>query len=209
MRVSGNSTMTDAQGKVFGAEMRRLRKEAGLKTTEFAKYVGVTPTYISNLELGNRKPSPQLAERIANAFDLKVSDMIVSQTEREREARVNYGKALARRRNEKGYSMSLVAGALGIPVAVYKEYEQGLCSIPERNMNTLYKLLSNDDVKAEEPKPIEVKAVEEKAGDVPSEICDIILGHITDLKVDKDTQKKVWHYFSRVKLDAEERRLFG
>lgn len=105
--------------------------------------------------------------------------------------------------------MSLVAGALGIPVAVYKEYEQGLCSIPERNMNTLYKLLSNDDVKAEEPKPIEVKAVEEKAGDVPSEICDIILGHITDLKVDKDTQKKVWHYFSRVKLDAEERRLFG
>ena len=208
MRVSGNSTMTDAESEVFGAEMRRLRKEAKMTLTEFGKYVGVTPTYISNLELATRKPSPQLAEKIANAFDLKVSDMLVSQSEREQEARVRYGKALSKRRMEKGYSMSLVAGALGIPVAVYKEYEQGLCSIPERNIATLACLLSDDkETKVEEPKPIEV--AKEVVSDVPTEICDIILGHITDLRVDKDTQKKVWHYFSKVKLDAEERRLFG
>lgn len=221
MRVSGNSTMTEAQSKAFGAEMRRLRKEAKLTATEFAKYLGVTPTYISNLELAKRKPSPQLAERIAETFDLTVSDMLTPYKEREQEARVRYGKAIALRRMKKGFSMSLVAGALGIPVAVYKEYEQGLCSITERHIATLNQLLGSDDEpkaeepKAEEPKPTEV--VEEKAvevvtvnlNDVPTEICDIILGHIADLKVDKDAQKKVWHYFSRVKLDAEERRLFG
>lgn len=221
MRVSGNSTMTDVQSKAFGAEMRRLRKEAKLTTTEFGKYVGVTATYISQLERAMRKPSPQLAERIAGAFDLTVEDMLKPYSEREREARERYGKALMKRRTEKGFSMSLVAGALGIPVAVYKEYEQGLCSITERNMATLAALLGDDKkAEAEEPKSADIKVdeavedevVESVGGDVnavPTEICDIILGHITDLKVDKDTQKKVWHYFTSVKIDAEERRLFG
>lgn len=208
MRVSGNSKMTEAQSKVFGAEMRRLRKEARLTTAEFAKYLGVSSTYISNLELANRKPSPQLAKRIAETFDLTVSDMLIPHTEREVAEREKFGKVLAKHRAEKGYSTALVAGALGIPTSVYKEYEQGTCSITERNLATLNSLLG---IGEEKPKEVELVVEEptEVKEEVPAEICDIILGHITDLKVDRDTQKKVWHYFSTIKLSAEERRLFG
>lgn len=208
MRVSGNSTMTEAQGKIFGNEMRRLRKNAGLTVKGFAEYVGISATYVTNLELGYKKPSPQLAERIADTFDLTVSDMLIPHIEREIAEREKFGKVLAKHRAEKGYSSALVAGALGIPTSVYKEYEQGTCSITERNIATLNKLLG---IGEEKPKEVEavVKEVVEVKEDVPTEICDIILGHVTDLNVDKDTQKKVWHYFSTVKLNAEERRLFG
>lgn len=205
--------MTDAQGKAFGAEMRRLRKEAGMTTAEFANYMGVTATYISNLELGNRKPSPQLAERVASAFSTNVADMLVPYEEREREARVNFGKALRNRRTEKGLTVQVVAGALGIPSEVYREYESGLCSIPEHKLNTLRILLSGNE-KAEELKPVEVeelKPVEatEDQSLIPTAICDVILEHVTDLKVEVSVQKELWRFFSRLKLDAEEKRLFG
>lgn len=208
MRVSSNSKLTDEQGKVFGAEMKRLRKEAGMTTGEFAFYIGVSQAYVSNLECGSRKPSPQLAERIAEVFDLTIDDMLKPYDAKVSEERIAFGKKLARARADKGYSVSLVAGALGIPTAVYKEYEQGACSITEREVKVLNKLLGL----VEEPAPTEaeevVEAVEETV-DVPTEICDIIMEHIADLKVDKDTQKKIWRYFVNMKLDAEERRLFG
>ena len=207
MRVSSNARMTDAELKVFSAEMKRLREEAGMTTRMFAEYVGVSASYISTIENGHNKPSPELAERIASAFDLSVDEMLVPYAEKERAKREEYGKTLAKHRAEKGFPSALVAGALGIPTSVYKEYEQGLCSITERNVATLNSLLGIG-----EDKPIEVEQVVEepvKVEVVPSEICDIILGHITDLKVDKDTQKKVWHYFTKVRMDAEERRLFG
>lgn len=211
MRVSSNSKMTEAQSKVFGAEVKRLRRDAGLSISQFAEVIEISSSYVANIEGGHKKPSPQLADRIARTFNMTVEQMLTPQSEREREARINFGKAIAKRRNERGYSMSLVAGALGIPVAVYKEYEQGLCSIPERNIETLHKLLVDEHKpQAEEPKPVEPAEDSRDSGDaMPAKICDIILEHVTDLKVDKSIQKEIWHYFSRVKLDAEERRLFG
>ena len=203
MRVSSNSKMTDAEGKVFGKEMRRLRKEAGMSAKQFGEYIGVSQTHISQLECGHKKPSPQLAERIAEAFDTMVEDMLKPFDEKVEEERRAYGKELARRRTARGLSSATVAGALGIPVSVYREYEFGKCSITEREKELLDNLL-NDKPK-EEPK----KEVLPLAEDVPTDICDIILGHIKDLQVDADTQKKVWRYFSGAKLLAEERRLFG
>lgn len=209
MRVSSNSKMTDAQGKVFGAEMRRLRKKAGLTAKEFSDYVGISPNYVHNLECHSNKPSPQLAERIAKAFDVTVEDMLKPHAEMVAEERKAYGKELAKARAEKGYTASLVAGALGIAPAVYREYEQGLCSITERNVATLNTLLGigEEEKEPEDATPVEV--VEDNALDIPAGICDTILAHVTDLKVAKETQKEIWQYFSKVKLDAEARRLFG
>ena len=197
--------MTAEQAAVFRKEMKRLRKEAGFTTKQFSEYIGVSQSYLINIESGNRKPSPQLAERIAEAFGITVNDMYISQDERVRAERERYGKELAFHRNRKGFSSKLVAGALGIPVEVYKEYEQGLCSITERNVVTLNALLGIGE-SIDEPK---VEVAEKVEGDVSLEICNIILEHITDLQVDKDTQKKVWRYFTDMKIDADEHRLFG
>lgn len=207
MRVSSKSKLTEAEGKIFGEELRRLRKEAGMSAKQFGEYIGVSQTYLSNLENNNRKPSPQLAQRIANAFDLTVDDMLIPLKDKVAEERRKYGKELSLRRNAKGLSSSVVAGALGIPLAVYKEYELGECSITEREKALL------DSLFGDKPKEeVEVEAEREPAtatSDVPLEICDIILGHIKDLQIDTEAQKKVWRYFSTAKLDAEERKLFG
>lgn len=197
--------MTDAQSKVFSAEMKRLRKEAGMTTKEFASYVGISQAYVCNIESASRKPSPQLAEKIANAFDKTVDDMFISKDDRAREFREKYGATLKSHREEKGLPCSMVAGALGIPPAVYKEYEQGLCSITDRNMEMLDKLLGI----GEKPKVVETKVVVEVPAEIPAKICNIILEHVRDLQIDESEQKEVWRYFSRARLDAEERRLFG
>ena len=205
MRVSA---MTDAQGKVFGTEMRRFRKEAGMNTVEFANYLGISPAYVSNIEVSNRKPSSALAERIADAFDTTVNEMLKPLDEKIAEERKAYGRELSLRRSAKGIPSQVIADALGIPLVVYREYELGKCSITDREKCLLDKLLGESEPK-EPPKDEAAERNTPPADDVPIEICDAILEHIKDLKVDTDMQKKIWHYFSKAKMDAEERRLFG
>ena len=197
--------MTSAQSEVFGAEMKRRREEAGMSTKEFASYVGISQAYVCNLESANRKPSPQLAEKIAEAFGTTINEMLVSADDRVKEFREKYGATLKKHRMEKGLPCTVMAGALGIPVAVYKEYEQGLCSITDGNMWTLDTLLGI----GEKPKVVEKEVVVEVPAEIPAEICNTILEHVRDLQVSEDEQRAVWRYFTGLKLDAEERRLFG
>lgn len=44
---------------------------------------------------------------------------------------------------------------------------------------------------------------------MPPDIRDIILNHVTDMQIDVNAQKSIWRYFTDLKIDAEERRLFG
>lgn len=211
MRVSSNSKMTDAEAKAFSAELKRLRAEAGLTGAAFGELVGCSGVYISQLERGMKKPSPQLAARIAEAFNTTVEEMIgktkaVEETDENTwEVRKKYGKVLREHREAKCLSPATIANALGIPPYVYREYEQGLCSITDREMDILSKLLGI----GEKPEVVvETKTVEVPA-EIPAEIYDIILKHIKDLQVDEATQRVVWRYFNQVRVDAEERRLFG
>ena len=203
--------MTDAEAKAFSAELKRLRAEAGLTGAAFGELAGCSGVYISQLERGMKKPSPQLAARIAEAFNTTVEDMIgktkvVEATDEQVwEIRKQYGKVLREHREAKCLSPATIAGALGIPPYVYREYEQGLCSITDREMDMLSKLL---DIGEKPEVVVETKTVEVPA-EIPNEICDLILKHIKDLQIGEDEQKEVWRYFNKVKLDAEERRLFG
>ena len=185
--------------------MARLREANGLSQKALGELVDCSYVHIHALENGNRKPSPQLAERIAEVFDLKVSDMLIPNDDKIREFRRKYGAMLKEHREKKGLFPATVAGALGIEPYIYKEYEQGVSSITEREMNILNNLL---DI-GKKPEVIETKVVVEVPAEIPSEICDLILCHIRDLRVSEDAQKEVWRYFSKVKMDAEERRLFG
>ena len=205
MRVSSNSKMTDAEAKTFGSELKRLREEAGLTGVAFAELIGTSAGHISQLERGTKKPSPELAERIADAFNVTVSDMLISNDTRITEMRRKIGAKLRDKRREKGLAINTIAGALGVLPYVYEEYEKGLCSITDREMDILNKLLGIN----EEPKVETVKEVVEVPAEIPAEIYDIILKHIKDLQVDEATQRVVWRYFNQVRVDAEERRLFG
>ena len=205
MRISSNSALTDAQNAIFGAELKRLRKQEKLSATAFGELVGVNANHIYALETGKRKPSPELAERIADVFNIKVEDMLVTHDEKVWETRREYGKTIRERRRSKGLTVNVVAGALGVTTAVYKEYEQGLCSITEQQKFVLDTILGLN----EEPKVIEKEIIVEIPAEIPTVICDVIMEHIKDLQIDAEAQKKIWRYFRKVKLDEEERKLFG
>lgn len=207
MGKANNTTFTEEQGRVFGSETRRLRKDAGFKLRHFSELIGVSENYMCKIEHGKKSPSPQLAERIASAFDLTVEQMLEAKPSEDRvwEFRRNYGAMLKEHREAKGLPCRVIAGALGVSPQVYKEWEQGLCSVTEYQMEMLGKLLGI----GEKPKIETVEVVVEVPAEVPTEICDIILGHIKDLGDDVDAQKKVWRFFTDMRIAAEERRLFG
>jgi len=54
-----------------GAEMARLRKEKKLTQTELAQNLGVSQRMIAACELGERRPSPELAQRISAELGIK------------------------------------------------------------------------------------------------------------------------------------------
>lgn len=206
------SIFTDEQGKLFGAEARRLRADAGFSLRQFSELIGITENYYCKIEHGKKHPSPQLAERIASAFDTTIEQMLDAKPSDPKPSddaawafRKNYGAMLKEHRDAKGLPSRVVAGALGVPPQVYKEWEQGLCSVTEYQMEMLGKLLGI----GEKLKVVETEVIVEVPAEVPNEICDTILAHVKDLQISEGEQKEVWRYFSKTKLDAEERKLFG
>lgn len=45
-----------------GDQMRSMREDAGISIREMARRIGISPMYLSDLELGRRRFSDQLAE---------------------------------------------------------------------------------------------------------------------------------------------------
>ena len=205
MRVSSNSNLTDKQVQAFGKELKRRREGAGFSTKDFATIVDCSYSYINNLEHGRKRPSPQLVDRIASVFGVNVSDMLEPDALNESlEERVEYGKKLLNARMDKKIKRSVLAGALGIPVEVYVEFERGECSISPHQKELLDKLLNVDNEVA-----IVAPTVVKEVISVPIEICDTILKHVKDLQIDSEAQKSVWRYFTELKISAQERELFG
>ena len=50
---------------MLGERIRRLRKEMGMSVTELARRVKTSPSYISEIEQGEKTPSLNLLVRIA------------------------------------------------------------------------------------------------------------------------------------------------
>jgi transcriptional regulator with XRE-family HTH domain len=55
-------------GQIFGRNVRRLRKERGLSQEALADEVGLAPTYVGQIERGQRNPTLDVVERFAEVF---------------------------------------------------------------------------------------------------------------------------------------------
>ena len=51
--------------------LKKMRVEKHLLQKDLAKFAGVTPQFYSYIENGNRRPSPQVAKRIAETLGFK------------------------------------------------------------------------------------------------------------------------------------------
>jgi transcriptional regulator with XRE-family HTH domain len=60
----------------IGFEMARSRRRAGLTQVELAERIGTTQSAISRAEIGAAMPTLGLLERVANATDTSVGDIL-------------------------------------------------------------------------------------------------------------------------------------
>lgn len=61
---------------MFGQALKLLRRYQGLNQSALAKKLGVSRSYISELESGNRTPSLDLLSRYADIFNVPISSLV-------------------------------------------------------------------------------------------------------------------------------------
>ena len=61
--------------KSFGNKVKLLRNEKGWSQEKLALIAEIDRTYIPDIEKGDRNVSITIIEKIAKAFDLKISDL--------------------------------------------------------------------------------------------------------------------------------------
>ena len=54
----------------------RLRRERGLPQDQFAAEIGIHRTYLNHIENRRRKPTIDVIEKIMNALDVSVNDLL-------------------------------------------------------------------------------------------------------------------------------------
>lgn len=59
-----------------GERIQEARKSAGMRQTDLAKKIGVAVVTIGQYERGRREPSLDTMQKIANALDVSISDLI-------------------------------------------------------------------------------------------------------------------------------------
>jgi transcriptional regulator with XRE-family HTH domain len=60
---------------VLGKAVRQLREERGMTQEAVALIAGVHPTWVSRIESGSLNPSWGMISRVAEALEVKVSDL--------------------------------------------------------------------------------------------------------------------------------------
>jgi transcriptional regulator with XRE-family HTH domain len=65
-----------ALAKIFGANVRKLRRERGLSQEALADAVGLAVTYVGQIERGLRNPTLAVVERLAVAFAVDPRDLL-------------------------------------------------------------------------------------------------------------------------------------
>ena len=60
----------------FAKNLKKYRTEKGISQEELAKKVGVHTTHLSRYERGLSQPSIEVAQKLAEAFDISVDELI-------------------------------------------------------------------------------------------------------------------------------------
>ncbi|MHA4774724.1 helix-turn-helix domain-containing protein [Streptomyces sp. MSC1_001] len=65
-----------------GPEIQRQRELSGYGLRRFAKAAQISPSYLSRIERGLRRPQPEVMARIARALGCRIEDIQRRETER-------------------------------------------------------------------------------------------------------------------------------
>ena len=67
--------------QTFGQKLRFLRKQQGMTLRQLAKLLSTSHGYIVDLENGRRKPSLELARKVADVFEVSVDQLARNELE--------------------------------------------------------------------------------------------------------------------------------
>lgn len=62
---------------MIGDVLKRMRKIYGYKAIEMSEKLGISNSYLSEIENNKKKPSLELLEVYSNVFEIKVSSLIL------------------------------------------------------------------------------------------------------------------------------------
>jgi transcriptional regulator with XRE-family HTH domain len=65
-----------AEAEIFGRRLRQLRLAREWTQEQLAEAAGITSTYTSDLERGEKVPSLSILLRLARAFDMPVAELL-------------------------------------------------------------------------------------------------------------------------------------
>lgn len=62
---------------MIGEVLKRLRKIYGYKAVEICNHLGISPSYLSEIENGKKQPSLEHLKKYAQLFGIKLSSLIL------------------------------------------------------------------------------------------------------------------------------------
>lgn len=102
---------------MIGETLKRTRNIYGMTASEMSSALGISASYLSEIENGKKQPSLELLEKYADIYGIKLSSLILLSENIEDAKRRNNGSAFIR-----GLMMKLING---IPVDSGDEIEGG------------------------------------------------------------------------------------
>lgn len=60
----------------LGLNIKRARKNAGLRQADLANLLGVSANYITQIESGRKRPPLKLIDKISDHLDVKILDIL-------------------------------------------------------------------------------------------------------------------------------------
>lgn len=81
---------------MIGEVLKRLRKIYGYKAVEVSSLLGISPSYLSEIENGKKQPSLEHLQKYANLFGIKLSSLILLSESYEEAEKVGKGNAVIR-----------------------------------------------------------------------------------------------------------------
>lgn len=61
--------------KFLGPAIRVIRERTGIRHGDFARRVGISAPYLTNIERGIRQPAPNVAQRIIDELGVTLDDV--------------------------------------------------------------------------------------------------------------------------------------
>ncbi|WP_417376753.1 helix-turn-helix domain-containing protein [Gimesia maris] len=71
---------------LFGARLRELRRSCGLTQAQLAQAARLTPSYVGRLEAGGASPGIDMVQRLADALNTTVHDLLPTEKSPDTEA---------------------------------------------------------------------------------------------------------------------------